>query len=54
MAEMKPACSSAKNMTNSPPGVDANEGNCGRLSGDCFLTLTFDRGVIFEKKKSMG
>jgi hypothetical protein len=51
MAETKPACSSAKNASTSPPGVDANKGNCGPLSGDCVITLTFDRGVVFDEKK---
>jgi hypothetical protein len=51
MAEKKPACSSAKNMATSLPGVDANKGNLGHLSGDCVLTLTFDRGVVLDEKR---
>ena len=53
MAGKKPACSSAKNTAANLPDVDAVKGNCGRLSGDCVLTLTFDRGVVLEGKKSM-
>ena len=53
MAETKPACSSAKNASTSLPGIDADMGNCGRLSGDSVLTLTFDRGVVLEGKKLM-
>jgi hypothetical protein len=42
MAEMKPACLSGKNTKTSPPGVDANKGSCGPLSGDCVITLGWD------------
>jgi hypothetical protein len=51
MAEKKPACSSSKNTAANLPSVDAVKGNRGRLSGDCVLTLTFDRGVVLEGKK---
>jgi hypothetical protein len=51
MAVTKPACLSAKSASTSPPGVDANKGNCGPLSGACVLTLTFDRGVVLDEKK---
>jgi len=54
MAEKKPACSSAKNTATGLPGIDADMGNCGHLSGDSVLTLTFDRGVVLDKKKTMG
>ena len=54
MAEKKPACSSAKNTATSLPGIDADMGNCGRLSGDSVLTLTFDRGVVLDEKKNDG
>ena len=39
MAEKKLACSSAKNTATSLPGIDADMGNCGRLSGDSVLTF---------------
>ena len=54
MAEKKPACLSAKNMATSLPGIKTNKGNCGRLSVDCVLTLTFDRGVVLDEKNKMG
>ena len=54
MAVKKPACSSAKNTATSPPGVDADKGICGRLSGDCVLTLTFNRSVILDEEKYDG
>ena len=54
MAEKKPACSSAKNTAISLPGIDADMGNYGRLSGDSVLTLTFDRCVVLDEKKNNG
>ena len=43
MAEKKPACSSAKNMATSLPGIDADMGNCGRMSeegaGGCGVSV---------------
>jgi hypothetical protein len=44
MTKKKPACLSAKNTAANLAGV------CGRLSGVCFLTLTFDWGVVLEEK----
>ncbi len=54
MAEKKPASLSAKNTATSPPGINADKGNCGRLSGDCVLSLTFDRGVVLDEEKYNG
>ena len=52
MAETKPACLSAKSVSTSPPGIDANKGNYGPLSGDGVLTLMFYRGVILDEKNT--
>jgi hypothetical protein len=54
MAEKKLAYSSAKHTTTSPPGIDADKGNCGRLSGACVLTVTFNRGVVLDETNTMG
>ena len=54
MAEKKPACLSVKNTATSLPGIDANKGNLGCLSGDCVVTLTLDRGVVLDEKNAIG
>ena len=51
MAERKPASSSVNNTATGPPDVDADKDDCGCLSGEGVLTLTFDRGVLLDEKK---
>ena len=51
MAERTPASLSVNNTATGPPDVDADKDDCGCLSGEGVLTLTFDRGVLLDEKK---